>query len=744
MKSLLHHYRIGTRLSWAFGILLVTMVCLAATALVGMSRIQASLDEIVQDNNLKTMQLEIMLDASQAVIALVRGAIIENDPAAIPGTIDALAQQRRKFDDAFQALSALPASAEGQRLRDETTAARNLAKPINDRTLQLLMDGDVDAARALLLAEGNPAMEAWHAPLRANLMLQVQANEKDYAVATANYRVARGMAIGIALAALAIGVLLSWIITRSLTGPLAQATRVADAIAKGELDGEIVVRGRDEVALLLGSMRTMQQALQHFSAAQADIARQHADGEIDHRIPASEFPGAFGRMAEAVNALVDAHLQTVVEINGLVDEYARGDLSRDFPPMPGKQARIKQAMDAVKANMVSVTGEIQRLVDAAMRGDFSQRGDAQHFAFVYRDMLTSLNGLMASADRGIEEVGEVLTAMARGDLGRRADIDLPGRFGQLAIDCNRTAEQITGIVGQIRSGSDAINSAASEIAAGNDDLSRRTEQQAASLEETASSMEELTSTVRQNADNARQANQLAIGAVDVASQGGEVVGKVVETMSAISESSNRIADIIGVIDGIAFQTNILALNAAVEAARAGEQGRGFAVVAAEVRSLAQRSAGAAKEIKTLITDSTDKVRHGNDLVGQAGRTMGEIVTSVKRVTDIIADISAASQEQSAGIEQVNQAITQMDESTQQNAALVEEATAAARSMEQQAGQLVQAVAAFRLEGASGGNGRSLRPDAAIAASRRPLPAPGEGRKPLLPAENDADHLLRAS
>jgi methyl-accepting chemotaxis protein len=207
-------------------------------------------------------------------------------------------------------------------------------------------------------------------------------------------------------------------------------------------------------------------------------------------------------------------------------------------------------------------------------------------------------------------------------------------------------------------------------------------------------MEELTSTVRQNADNARQANQLAIGAVEVASQGGEVVGRVVETMSAISDSSNRIADIIGVIDGIAFQTNILALNAAVEAARAGEQGRGFAVVAAEVRSLAQRSAGAAKEIKTLITDSADKVRHGNQLVDQAGRTMGDIVTSVKRVTDIIADISAASQEQSAGIEQVNQAITQMDESTQQNAALVEEATAAARSMERQAGQLVQTVAVF--------------------------------------------------
>src|SRR5690606_17437878 len=270
-------------------------------------------------------------------------------------------------------------------------------------------------------------------------------------------------------------------------------------------------------------------------------------------------------------------------------------------------------------------------------------------------------------------------------------------------------EKLSEIVGQIRQGSDAISSAASEIAAGNDDLSRRTEQQAASLEETASSMEELTSTVRQNADNARQANQLAIGAAEVAEVGGEVVGRVVTTMTGINESSRKIVDIISVIDGIAFQTNILALNAAVEAARAGEQGRGFAVVASEVRSLAQRSAAAAKEIKTLIDDSVEQVENGSALVGQAGKTMGEIVTSVKRVTDIIADISAASQEQSTGIEQVNQVITHMDEGTQQNAALVEEATAAARSLEQQSQHLVQTVAIFRMEADAGQRHVSAEP-----------------------------------
>ena len=327
--------------------------------------------------------------------------------------------------------------------------------------------------------------------------------------------------------------------------------------------------------------------------------------------------------------------------------------------------------------------------------------------------------------KAVEETQAVTSAAKEGDLTQR--IPLEGKSGSIVDLCsgvNALVDNMAGIVGQIKEASEAIDTASKEISQGNTDLSQRTEEQASSLEETASSMEELTSTVKQNAENARQANQLAVGASDVAVKGGSVVGEVVTTMNGISQSSKKIADIISVIDGIAFQTNILALNAAVEAARAGEQGRGFAVVATEVRNLAQRSAAAAKEIKELITDSVGKVDAGSRLVDEAGKTMEEIVSSVKRVTDIMAEITAASQEQSSGIEQVNQAITQMDEVTQQNAALVEEAAAAAESLQEQAGGLVQSVAKFKLGQESENAGRTERrnPDRPVNVSRLPTKA----------------------
>ncbi len=328
----------------------------------------------------------------------------------------------------------------------------------------------------------------------------------------------------------------------------------------------------------------------------------------------------------------------------------------------------------------------------------------------YRSVVVPLDRIRTDIDR-----------MSSGDLTGRIEARGAAELVRLMQSLRVLQTNVKLLVGQIKESVDLVNAGASEIAGGNADLSSRTESQASSLEETASSMEELTSTVRQNAENARQANQLVVSTADIAAKGGQVVGQVVDTMASIKDSSRKIADIIGVIDGIAFQTNILALNAAVEAARAGEQGRGFAVVASEVRNLAQRSAGAAKEIKALIEDSVGKVDAGGRLVDQAGEAMEDIVTSVQLVADIIGGTATASQEQSAGIEQVNQAVTQMDEMTQQNAALVEEAAAAAESLQDQATKLAELVKTFKL----------VRTGQAPGGGRRQAMAspPGQSRSP---------------
>ncbi len=537
------------------------------------------------------------------------------------------------------------------------------------------------------------------------------------------------------------GLALVWLFARSLVGSVRGAVEVANEVAGGKLDGHIDVSRSDEVGDLLRAMQRMQRDLRErierdqivanenlrirtaldysstgvyltnndLEIVYANRALQDKLSEYGEQIAAelSHYDASKPLVGQHVTALeyrgeVDGKVIEVLEKTGVFKrEMQFGDTQ-----FAQTISMIRDESGAPVGNVVEwrdrtteaeVEKEVARVIAAAAAGDLSGRVDTVGKEGFFLQLAGQINSLLDANASSLEQISALLSALSRGDLTVRMHGEYQGVFASMRDDANATAEQLTGIVGRIKQSSVSINAAATEIASGNNDLSRRTEQQAANLEETAASMEELTSTVRQNAESARQANQLAIGAASVASQGGDVVSQVVTTMTQIEQSSRKIAEIISVIDGIAFQTNILALNAAVEAARAGEQGRGFAVVASEVRTLAQRSAGAAKEIKGLIDDSVGKVADGSALVKKAGTTMGEIVASVQRVTDIMAEISAASQEQSAGIEQVNQTVVQMDETTQQNAALVEEATAAARSMEEQAAHLANVVSVFQLE-----------------------------------------------
>jgi methyl-accepting chemotaxis protein len=478
---------------------------------------------------------------------------------------------------------------------------------------------------------------------------------------------------------------------------LATVSEIAERIAEGDLSSKIIDENEDFVSVLFHSMQRIQDSLNNFVKAQEDLAKKHGQGFISERIDSSKLPGIYKKIANEINVLVNSHIAVKMQVVDVVSEYARGDFSRDFEKLPAEKAKITEAIDAIKHALLGISSEIKTLSEAGANGDFSKRAKTENFEFIFKEMLINLNTLFENSEVAFKDTLRLSNALAQGDLTQIITTNYPiGTFNNMKNGLNGTVENLKGLVGEIKESSDTIKTASREIAAGNNDLSHRTEEQAASLEETAASMQELTSTVKLNSQNATHANQLALASSEIARKGVFVVNQVVTTMEDINESSRKIVDIITVIDGIAFQTNILALNAAVEAARAGDQGRGFAVVATEVRSLAQRAAAAAGEIKNLISDSVEKVEDGTQLVARAGKTMEDIVNSIENVSKTISAITSASVEQNSGIQQVNQAISSMDDVTQQNAALVEEAAAAAEALEDQARHLSATVGNFKI------------------------------------------------
>ncbi|QJD99512.1 HAMP domain-containing protein [Massilia forsythiae] len=460
-----------------------------------------------------------------------------------------------------------------------------------------------------------------------------------------------------------------------------------NALAHAALDS-----GEDPVPVLAGVEQRSAQASATWAAYEATFLT--ADEKILARKAAAT------RAAFLETGLRPALAALRTHDNGLLVSLVKGPMSQAYlPAQDAMQALVRLQLDVAKSEYDAALARYERTHRLSIALIVLGVAGGAALAFY---LIRGITGSIAQALH-------LARSVAAGDLTQAIRIDSKDEIGQLLEALRGMNASLGGIVTRVRAGTDTIGTASQQIAAGNQDLSTRTEEQASSLEETAASMEELTAQVRSNAEHARQANALAQAASGVAGRGGEVIRQVVDTMDGINDASRRIADITGVIDGIAFQTNILALNAAVEAARAGEQGRGFAVVAAEVRNLAQRSATAAREIKGLIEDSVRRVDSGGQLVAAAGQTMGEIVASVQRVTDIMAEISAASTEQNAGIEQVNMAVVQMDQVTQQNAALVEEAAAAADAMQQQALLLLDAVSVFRTADQAARPGRDAAP-----------------------------------
>ena len=537
-------------------------------------------------------------------------------------------------------------------------------------------------------------------------------------------RAHRNICAGISFALLALGVVFAWLVTRSLTQPLSRAVEVFGHIACGNYDSKVDTSGTDEAGQVLRALNDMQDKLH------TQIENERAIAAENTRIRR-----ALDKASTSVVLADEQH--KIIYLNDVAQSSFTRNAQEIRATLPGFDAgRLRgSGLESLSPDPVSQRRALDNLktVDVQERvlGEFTFRTVTNP---VIGERGERLGTVMEWSQRTQEvrverELQTMLSAINGGQLGKR--IDLAGKSGffeAMSRGINQLADNITATVSMVKSAAVEIHRGAQEISQGNSNLSLRTEEQAASLEETASSMEEMTQTVRQNADNASQASQLALAARDQAEAGGQVVGKAVQAMSGINESARTIADIISVIDEIAFQTNLLALNAAVEAARAGEQGRGFAVVASEVRNLAGRSATAAKEIKDLIQDSVKKVDDGSHLVTQSGHTLEQIVHSVKKVSDIVAEIAAASREQSLGIDQVGRAIAQMDELTQQNAALVEQATAASQGMAGEAGSLNGMLDHYDFTGVAGVNSSASPAAAPVAAPREKAAAPRVERR----------------
>jgi methyl-accepting chemotaxis protein len=784
--SLFANLSLKARMMSGFGLMLAALAIVALLGMWGMSRTNEEVTGIYERRVIPLQEISIvgklMADNRTQILAALQldPAIpysklhdhgVETHLAAIDKNIAAISEhwgiyrQQVRSSEHLKQVEVLEQARE-RYVKDGLLPAR-----------AALADGRYADANEIRRKHVDPAYAEASQSIENLLTYLKTAGEHQVADAANSYATIRQWMVLAGVIALVIGILIARSLILAVTRPIADVLATFQSLANGDYTRNVDIFRNDEMGKVLQGLQSMQ-IQQGFNVAEAArIGEENLRIKIgldcvDSPVRIADNDGriiyanralfkACSDMEDALreyipgftaNALVGCNLgvfyrenrEEALERLRTLNETRRAELEiggrvymvTTNPIVSERNERLGTVGEwRDRTAEIAVEKEVAGIVGAAANGEFSRRVEVAGKTGFFLKLAEDLNRLLDTSQQGLEDVGRVLSAIAGGDLSQNISADYAGTFGQLKDDTNATVARLQEIVGQIKEATDSISTAAKEIASGNQDLSSRTEEQASSLEETASSMEQLTSTVKQNADNARQANELAGTAQSVAVKGGEVVGQVVDTMSAIHQSSSKIADIIGVIDGIAFQTNILALNAAVEAARAGEQGRGFAVVATEVRNLAQRSAAAAKEIKGLISDSVDKVESGNRLVNQAGRTMEEVVSSIKRVAKIMGDISDASREQSSGIEQVSLAVSQMDEVTQQNAALVEEAAAAAESLEEQAGNLAQAVAIFKLEGSAAAP-RLAAPRSASSAAQTPRNARQGGRKTALPTSLD--------
>ncbi|MDH4300703.1 MAG: methyl-accepting chemotaxis protein [Nitrospira sp.] len=714
----------------------VLMLTIGGMSMVGMNRLNANAEFIYKTN---LHGVTIMSDLRAQMLRrsnLVVWHILATDSARMAELEQGIIELDKEIERQLEKYVPLIATEEERKIFESFKAGVPEYMEIRKKMLQLSKNHSKDAAAEMQKADLTEKVKVLNSAVEWLVKENSRQAEESYNTGHDLNVTLNWLMVLTILAAAGIGGFAMWFISKLIVENLSNVLAAAEQLQNGNLTHRSQVRSLDEIGKLAVAFNKMAETMQGKVEQEQRSASEMKGitGALNRAQAVIEF-SLDGMVLTANENFLNALGYSLAEIKGQhhrmfceasytnSGEYMafwqrlnRGEYDAGVYRRVGKggkevwiQASYNPILDAagkvykVVKFATDVTGqklaqnEVEKLIKTAAAGDLSKRIDITQFEGAAKELTASVNQLLDAVVTPLREAQTVLTALADCDLTRSMTGIYHGEFEQMKSSLNGAVHKLTETITVVREAVEAVNTGSEEISKGSEDLSQRTSEQAGSLEETSASMEQMTSTVKQSADNAKQANQLAIAAREVAEKGGAVTVRAVEAMGEINKSSKKIADIITVIDEIAFQTNLLALNAAVEAARAGEHGRGFAVVASEVRNLAQRSATAAKEIKGLINESIQRVMDGSELVNQSGKTLEEIVNSVKRVTDIIAEISAASQEQAIGIDQVNKAIMQMDETTQQNAALVEQTTSASQTMTQQANSLLTHVSLFKTQ-----------------------------------------------
>ncbi len=698
---------VSSRILLAFGVVILVFGGSVVLSLVRLAQFNAAVRSVTEVNMPKFEATNAWAVFTMQSAIHVRNILLTDDPERVATEVAAVKQFKLKGQEFLDTLTAIARSDEERGHIEDVLKAREKYSPIEDQFLALESEGKAKEARDLIQGPGRGPQLQYLGKLN-KLSEYFKAELKEQAETLAgSYQRSRMTIIWIAAAAAIVAVLLGLWIARSIRRPLAQAVGVLDRIEQGHYENPVTITSRDETGRVLRALDTMQRSLKSRIESEAEAATENARirTALDRVTVGVMLADNDGKIIYGNDFAKSMFRTQAHEIRKSLPQFDPDKIVGDSFDLFHRNATHQRNM---LAGLTSAHTTDISLGSAVLRITANPVMDAGG---------TRVGTVVQWQDRTLEvkvenEVKATVAKAIDGDLtARLSEEGKEGFFKALAQGMNQLIGNMADVVRTMSQAAAEVRVGADEISRGNLNLSQRTEEQASSLEETASSMEQMTSTVKNNADNAAQANQLAAAAREQAERGGKVVGSAVAAMSEINAASKKIADIIGVIDEIAFQTNLLALNAAVEAARAGEQGRGFAVVASEVRNLASRSAEAAKEIKALIQDSVGKVTEGAKLVDESGKVLGEIVTGVKKVTDVVAEIAASSREQASGIEQVNKAVTSMDAVTQQNAALVEEASAAAQALTEQAANLTQLISHYRFDQESFDTAERLRPAA---------------------------------